>query len=188
MSALRKLDHDEVDKIIDFRNSWTRHGVISEQIKRDLHITCDCLLDIANPYKITISSNWLYFYTNNPEDIESLAKTSPMKLLGKISEVEITHAQDAIGLKNPRHLFRTYVHSHRPTQAQRDSLREFLRHNKKYVRTSPSLKDFLSPKSKSLWMMNYFFIDHSDMKMVTALALMNPKLIRKTMPIVKVNS
>ena len=82
-------------------------------------------------------------------------------------------------------LFRS---SHRPTDHQRDFLRDFLHHNQQDVRASQGLKDFLKPKNNRLWMMDYYFVDHNDMKMVTALALMNPKLVRKTLPIVKVNN
>jgi hypothetical protein len=188
ISAIRQLDHQAIDRHIRYRNSWHNRDVVSDDVKHQLHVTCDHLLLLKNPFKTMISMNWLYFYTNHPQDIDHLATLSPMHKLGATTKIEITHTSDTIGLKNPRHAFRTYVQGHRPTEHQREHLRDFIQHNREDLRASPGLKDFLNPKSKRFWMMDYYFIDHNDMKMVTALALMNPKLIRKTMPIVKVNN
>lgn len=188
ISALRELDHQAIDRHVGYRNTWRNRDIITSDVIHQLHVTCNHLQSLQNPFKTMISMNWLYFYTNHVEDIDHLATLSPMKKLGSTTQVEITHARNSIGLKNPRHTFRTYVQSHRPTDHQRGFLRDFLQHNQSELRASQGLKDFLDPKSKRFWMMDYYFIDHNDMKMVTALALMNPKLVRKTMPIVKVNN
>lgn len=188
ISVIRKLDAEVIDESISYRNAWRNRELITDDMKHQLHATANHLLALKNPFKTMISMSWLYFYTNNPEDIDHLARFSPLQKLGKTTRVEITHARDTIGLKNPQHVYRTYVQSHKPTDHQREFLRDFVKHNKNEIRISPGLKDFLNPKSKRHWMMDYYFIDHNDMKMVTALALMNPKLVRKTMPIIKVNN
>ena len=188
ISALRELDHHAIDRAVGYRNNWRNRDVITDDVKHQLHATCNHLLTLKNPFKTMISMHWLYFYTNHAEDIEHLTALSPMRKQGSTTKIKITHAQNTIGLKNPQHAFRTYVQSHRPTDHQRDFLRDFLHHNQQDVRASQGLKDFLKPKNNRLWMMDYYFVDHNDMKMVTALALMNPKLVRKTLPIVKVNN
>lgn len=188
ISAIRELDHAAIDRHIGYRNAWRQRDIINSDSIHQLHVTCNHLLRLKNPFKTMISMNWLYFYTNHTEDIDYLATLSPMIKLGATTRVEITHARDSIGLKNPQHTFRTYVKSHRPTDHQREFLRDFIQHNREEIRASQGLKDFLNPKSKRFWMPDYCFIDHNDMKIVTALALMNPKLVRKTMPIVKINN
>jgi hypothetical protein len=188
ISAIRQLDHLLIDRYVGYRNAWRNRDIITDDVVHQLHVTCNHLLTLKNPFKTMISMNWLYFYTNHPEDIDYLATLSPMVKLGATTRVEVTHSRDTIGLKHPKHTFRTYVQSHKPTDHQKEFLRDFIKHNQGEIRVSQGLKDFLNPKSKRFWMMDYYFVDHNDMKIVTALALMNPKLVRKTMPIVKINN
>jgi hypothetical protein len=187
-SALRILDHHAIDKTLDFRTSWSTHHVPHDD-RVAVHQACDSLLNIKNPYKTMVSYNWIYFYTNDIRDIDYLIATSQMRHIGEITTVEITHEKDTIGLKNPKYAYRTYIRSHRPTEQQIESLREFIKHGEQEIRASVGLREFLNrSKNRRYWMSDYYFVDHNDMKMVTALALMNPKLVRKTMPIVKVNN
>lgn len=186
-SALRELNHESVDLTLNKRSNWGNKTITSDD-RKNVHETCATLLGLQNPYKTMISMNWLYFYTNNLSDIDSLCANTPMEKLGHVSEVVITHPKNTIGLKNPKHAYRTYVRSHRPTDQQKESLREFVKHNKKFIKISQGLRNFLKAKQPRYYMSDYYFIDHNDMKMVTALALMNPGLVRKTMPIVQINS
>lgn len=187
INVIRKLDYEAIEETIGYRNSWRSHEIITEDIRHQLHATANHLLSLQNPYKTMISMSWLYFYTNHPEDIDRLANFSPLQKLGATSRVEITHGRDTIGLKNPCHAYRTYVRNHKTTEHEREYLRDFAKHNEDELRLSPGLKEFLHPKTKTFWMMDYYFIDHNDMKIATALALMNPKLVRKTLPIVRIN-
>lgn len=186
-SCLRDLDHDKINKVLSYRAAWTTNRV--QDYEQDaVHQACDCLLAVKNPYKIMVSYNWIYFYTNDVADIDYLSAVSPMTRIGDITTVKITYPKDCVGLRRPKHAFRTYVKSHNPTPEQKESLREFIKNNRKEIKASPALADFLTTKSYRSWMMDYFYFDHSDMRMVTALALLNPKLIRKTLPIVQVNN
>ena len=186
-SALRELDHDKIEKTLAFRAAWTTNRV-QDYEREAVHTACDCLLAINRPYKTMISYNWISFYTNDVADIDYLEATKSMRRIGDITTGEITHPKNTIGLKFPKHKFRTYVKSHKPTPEQCESLREFLKHNKADLKPSTGLKEFLSPKSQRYWMSDYFYVDHNDMRIVTALALINPALIRKTLPIVQVNN
>lgn len=184
-SALRSLDAKSIDRTIAFRNNWRAR--IDEHDRRKLHETAVHLTSLSNPYKTNISYNWIYFYTNSTKDIDFLATQTSLTKQGKTREAVVTHNKDVVGLRNPKHTFRTYIKSHRPEPHQRESLSSFVDNNSAEIRVSPGLRDFLKDK-KLLWLSDGYFIDHNDMRMVTALALINPKLIRKTLPIVQVNS
>lgn len=186
-SALRELDHNKISQTLFFRSSWS-NKVIPDTDMQNVHNTCDSLLALENPFKTMVSVNWVYFYTNDIADIDYLCANTAMQQSGSIHQVVITHPKNTIGLKNPKHAYRTFVRSHKPTDQQKQSLQAFIKHNKKYIKVSNGLKDFLRSKHHRYYMADYYYIDHSDMKMVTALALMNPGLVRKTMPIVQVNS
>jgi len=185
---LRELDHDKIDQVIAWRHTWLqyRRNSISSDAKEDLHTVCDQLQALPNPYKKVIYQNYIHIYTNSVEDIAALSQ-GPMVLRGT-TRANITHPKDTVGLQNPRHKFRTYVRSHKPTPEQTQNLASFISAAGADIRPSPGLKEFLGPKNRRMWMSDYYFVDHNEMSMVTALALMNPKLVRKTMPIVKVNN
>lgn len=187
-SCLRDLDHDKINEVIEWRRGWLqyRRNEMSESTKEHLHTVCDQLLSLPTPYKKVIYQNYIYVYTNSVEDIVALS-AGPLSLRGT-AQVNITHPKDTVGLKNPRHKFRTYVWSHKPTPEQMQNLASFVSAAGADIRPSPGLKEFLNPRNKRYWMSDYYFIDHNEMSLVTALALMNPKLVRKTMPIVKVNN
>lgn len=184
-SALRDLDARSIDRAVDFRNNWRFR--ISVEERQQLHEVAGYLTSLTNPFKTNISFNWIYFYTNNLEDIKLLATKSPLAKQGKIREAVITHSKDVVGLRNPQHLYRTYIKSHKPEPHQRESLKAFVENNGTEIRVSPGLRDFLKD-NKRYWLNDGYFIDHNDERMITALALINPNLIRKTLPIVQVNS
>ena len=187
-SALRKLNHGEIDKTVYFRNSWTKNRV-SDETKNRLHAICDQFHALKNPFKLTISSNWIYFYTSNLEDIDELALGAIGKpLWGEITKVNVTHGKNEVGLQNPFFKFRTYVREHKPSPQEIENLTTFVESAAGELRASPGLVEFLKKSGQRVWINNGYFFDHNEMNMVTALALINPKLIRKTMPIVKVNS
>ena len=184
-SALRSLEPKNIDRTIDFRNNW-KFRVTNDE-RQCLHETAGYLRSLKNSFKTSISYNWIYFYTNHLSDIDFLATQSPMTKNGRTRQAVVTHSKDVVGLRNPKHLFRTYVKSHKPEPHQRESLASFLYNNQQEIRISPGFRDFLKD-SRRMWLGDSYFIDHNDMRLVTALALINPNLIRKTLPIVQVNN
>ena len=184
-SCLRKLDHDEIDGSVAWRARWNRTAQDLAVITMDLHTVCNQLNDLKNPYKKVIYQNWVYVYTSEFNDIVKLS-LGPMILRGT-SQANITHPKNTVGLKNPRHKFRTYIRAHKPTPEQKQYLATFIAAAGDDVRAGPGLKEFLK-SNKYHWMQEHYFVDHNEMSMATALALINPKFIRKTMPIVQVNS
>lgn len=187
-SVLRKLDHGEIDRCIEFRNLWTKNRIIPEQITQ-LHDVCDQLLALKNPFKTMISGAWIYFYTNDLKDIDELAVgIIGQPLWGEITQANVTHSKGEIGLKNPRFKYRTFICDHKPTQQEIDSLKAFVEAAQEDLRASPGMVEFLKHHQRRSWIPDGYFFDHNEMSMATALALINPKLIRKTMNIVQVNS
>lgn len=184
-SCLRTLNHEDIDKTLSYRSSWKWKEITPEVIQR-VHTACDDLLAIADPHKITVTGNWIYFYTNTLTDIQQLSN-GVMSQKGPIGRAVITHDKGTIGHKNPKFKFRTYFHSHRPTADQVLQLNNFVSNCQSEIGISPGLRDWLNQKNP-LWIMDHYYIDHNDMKFVTMMALVNPKLVRKTKPIVQINN
>ncbi len=188
---MRTLSYENIQVTIEFRTRYRRDAV-SDRVRDDLYTVCDQFLALTNPYKkILYGNSWIYFYTNELSDIISLAQ-GPMRLNPQISQAEITHDKNTIPLLNPRHQFRTYFRSRKLDERQFNALSEFLDSNQEYIKTSEGMKLFFKrnrqQKSRwSLWTMDYYYVDHSDMKFVTALSLITPGLVSKTKQIVMVN-
>ncbi len=190
VSCLRKLDHKEIDNVLNVRELWAsrRDRVITFDHRANCHIVADQLLNLKNPFKhVIMGNNWLYFYTGNLEDIETLSQ-GPMKRVATVSQATVVCPKNTIGLKDPKHQFRTYFKAHSPTEQQIRNLDDFIDANQEYIKPSNGLKSFFKRSNSYAWILDYHYIDHNDMKMVTALALLNPKLVRKTKQIVKINN
>lgn len=189
-SCLRKLDHKEIDNVLNFRDLWAskRYRNITFDDRANCHIVADQLINLKNPFKhVIMGNNWLYFYTCNLEDIETLSQ-GPMKRIATVGQATVICPKNTIGLKDPKYKFRTYFRSHSPTAQQIRTLDDFIDANREDVKPSIGLQTFFKRVKGYAWILDYHYIDHNDMKMVTALALLNPRLVRKTKQIVKVNN
>lgn len=186
-SCLRANDHSVIDSILAMRMRWPRsNDIIDETVVRNVHQVFDQLLGVQNDYKKTISSHWLYFYTNHIEDIETL-NTGPMRQVGNVGQANVTRQHGTVSQVNPKYQYRTYCFSHKPTQYQMESLKQFVKNSGSDIKVSPGFRDCING-SKYIWIMDHYFIDYNDTKIQTMLALINPRLIRKTMPIVRINN
>jgi hypothetical protein len=186
-SSLRGATHAEIDRTLDVRAHWRRnYDIISQEVKDNVHAAFDHLDNLPNPYKRTIFSDWVYFYTNHVEDIENLAQ-GPMSQRGPVTEAVITHEYGTLGRIDPKYKYRTYFTSHKPTAEQLETFRQFIRNCEDDVKVSPGFRLWLT-SGRVRWIMDHHYIDHNDMKMLTMIALISPKLIRKTKPIVKINN
>lgn len=183
-SALRKLNHEWITEALSMRSQWGwKH--ITPNVTQAAHDACDALLSISNPHKITIYSDWIYFYTNDLADIEKLTQASMIQY-GQIGRAVITHNKGTIGHLNPKHKYRTYLRSHKPTQEQVTSLRQLVENSEDEIKISPGLRSWFE-QTRYVWTWDHFYVDHNDMKIVTMLALINPKFVRQTKPIVRIN-
>lgn len=169
------------------RSMWAwKHIEINDNIKKNVHTAFDQLKNITNPYKKTVYSNWVYFYTNDVDDINSLTN-GPMKQVGSITQAVITHERGTVGHLDPKYKYRTYFTSHRPTPEQIETFHQFVTNCGDDVKISPGFKEWLNSNHR-YWVLDHHYIDHNDTKILTMIALINPRLIRKTKPIVKVNN
>ena len=183
-TALRKLDHAWITETLSMRAQWGWKN-ITLNVTQAAHDACDALLSTTSPYKITIYSDWVYFYTNDLDDIEKLKQASMIQY-GQIGRAVITHNKGTIGHLNPKHKYRTYLRSHKPTQEQVTSLRQLVTNSGDEIKISPGLRSWFE-QTRYVWTWDHFYVDHNDMKIVTMLALINPKFVRQTKPIVRIN-
>jgi hypothetical protein len=200
-SCLRVLDHAGMDDLIDRRQQWReisrqrwvtsrqKYGItlgknqrdITEKTREDLHVLADVLLQTSCKFKLVVSVDQGYIYTNDLELIDQV-DVLPQLQYKSYTQAVIHRRKNTIKLKKSPHSFRSYFRMIKMTAQQKDQLHDFLHGQRQLVRLSPALQIWMDqPFNRS---QDYFFVDHSTESWLTMLALVAPGLIRKTVPII----
>jgi hypothetical protein len=182
-AALRgPLTHDAVSSFIGRRNinamAWRREPITDDWAAK-LHDMCDILAGFKEPCRLTVHTDWLYVYTNNLGDLESIIAFDPH---GNGVRARVELPRDVVLLENPQHQYRSYFRGRMLNQEQGQALRRFLLNRGDCYRLTPGLHDRLST-SRHVYVQDHFFIDHNDLRDIQMLSLVAPGIIRKTLPI-----
>ncbi len=200
-SALRELDHARIDDVIERRKAWRevaqqrwvnghqKHGTIMSrrwrditvQTQTDLHSLAEILLTTPASYKLVVSVNQGYVYTNELVLINQLDAMTELKHK-TYAQARIIRPKNTIQLKNPRHEHRTYFRSIKLSALEKQILIDFLQNQQAHTRMSPGLKNWINdPFTRT---QDYFFVDHNGLSWLSMLSLVRPGIIRKTLQIV----
>jgi hypothetical protein len=201
VSCLRQLDHVSIDDNMERRKQWREiaqqrwvngrqnHGTIlrrrwqaiTENTVTDLHTLAEQLLTTQAEYKLVVSVNQGYVYTNNLILIDQLS-AMPELTCKTYTQALVTRPKNTIALRNPQHRFRSYFKLLKLTEKQKENLMDFLHNQKDQVRKSPALdRWFDQPFNRT---QDYFFVDHNTESWLTMLSLVHPGIVRKTMHII----
>lgn len=201
ISCLRDLDHTCIDDVVERRKAWREvarqrwmkgqrsHGTImsrhwreiTDQTRDDLHSLADVLLTTSVPYKLVVSVDQGYVYTNDMPLIDQLV-AMPQLSCKTLAQAKIVRAKNTIQLKNPQYEYRTYFRSIKLTSQEKQVLIDFLQNQQSHTRMSPGLKNWVDdPFART---QDYFFVDHVGSSWLSMLSLVRPGLIRKTLQIV----
>ena len=193
--ALRRLDHDWIDRVIRTRRAWGQRPLlnlggswrngwepvqISEQDVMVLHAMCDFLLTDITPRKIMISDNHLYVYANDPAIYQRILDHGLARLT-QLSEVQLTGTPNTVRLRCSAHGMRSYLRGRKLDPTLADSVRKWLTAQES-AKLSPSLRYWC--ENQGTWLYTYYFLDHDDMATVNMLQILAPGIIRCTLPIV----
>jgi hypothetical protein len=200
-SCLRELTHEAIDSTIERRRTWQeiaqhrwkksnnafgnilsrRTRAITDTTVENLHNLAEVLLTSTVDFKLVVSINHGYVYTNDQYLIDQLADLEYLKQK-TYTQAVIARPKNTIELRKPRHKFRSYFNTTKITAEQKSHLVDFLK-NQTDVRTSPSLTHWLDSAFHRT--QDYFFIDYNHESWLTMLGLVRPGLIRKTMQIIQ---
>lgn len=193
--ALRRLDHDWIDRVIRIRRLWGQRPMmnyggswrngwepvrITDEDVRALHSMCDFLLIDTAPRKIMISDNHLYVYANNPAIYQRIVNAG-LASLTELSEVQLTGSANTITLRRSDHAMRSYFRAKKLETATAISVRKWLMAQQS-VRLSPSLRYWCENEGR--WLFTYYFMDHDRGSTTDMLNLIAPGIIRCTLPII----
>jgi len=180
--------HDAIDRSIEIRRVWRSLGnrtdsEITDKHIKNLHRVHDHFFSATNePFKMTVSGNQIWIYTNNLEFLHSFNQL-PGVVWPTYSQAVIDRPLDTIRLKEPKHTQRTYLRDQAITAEQRQRLRDFFNNYHDSIRLSPSLNKWIV-YATGRRIFGYYFVDHDDDGWLVLLNLLQPGLVRKTVQII----
>jgi hypothetical protein len=201
VSCLRQLDHASIDNAMENRRQWReiaqqrwvngrqKHGVIlrrswkeiTEKTVTDLHTVAEQLLTTQSEYKLVVSVNQGYVYTNDLDLIDQLS-VMPELAYKTYTQAQVTRPKNTIQLQNSKYKFRTYFRNLKLPTEQKDQIMDFLHNQRDQIRIGPALDRWFDlPFNRS---QEYFFVDHDTESWLTMLSLVHPGIVRKTMHII----
>lgn len=202
VTALRELDHNWIDIMIERRRAWREIGIqrhaniknhnriilgknpkpqITDEEQKNLHDLADVLLATGSKFKLVTSQHWAWVYTNDMVLINEISEL-PFIVLPSYSQAQVSRPQNTIKLKKTKYAHRTYFKSVKLTDAHIENLKNFFDNQKNTIRLSPALTSFFSSDFSRT--MDHYFIDHNSEQLLTMMSLIHPGLIRKTMSLI----
>ena len=193
--ALRRLDHDWIDRVIRMRRLWGQRPMlnyggswrngwepvrIAEEDVLALHAMCDFLLADATPRKIMISNDNLYVYANDPAIYQRI-QDHGLARFTELSEVQLTGIPGTVHLRRSDYRMRSYMRSRKLETATATSVRKWLAAQES-IKLSPSLRYWCENEGR--WLFTYYFLDHASTSTLAMLQLNAPEIVRCTLPII----
>lgn len=201
-NVLRDLDHETIDATIVKRRIWremaeqrwakaklnhvttiwrTNWKKINEQTVANLHDMADTLLESKDDYKLVVTVDQGWVYTNSLNLIQKL-DTKDYFFSKSYSQAIIDRPRDTIRLKHSPHKYRSYIRHVKLHLNQKEHLQDFFYNHGQDIRVSPAFSCwFDQPWNRT---QDWFFIDYDSPQWLTMLGLVCPGLIRKTVQII----
>ena len=196
LSALRGKTHSSVDHALDgrlwarqvnFGGSWLMRSdipQITDELRSDCHLLCAFFINVPNDFKLTISMDTGYFYTNHLQDITDLLNF-PQVMMEQLREAVVDIPKDTIVIKNSKYLLRTYFKSqHLSNNEQKNNLKKLLL-NQSNIRLSPGLDEWFTKYEFSKYIAENYFVDYNDIGIITLIRLVCPVKIKHTLNIIR---
>jgi hypothetical protein len=189
ISDIRGLDLQSTKKLIEYRSSSRfLQGHYTPNVITNIYAALNFFAAESNPFKLTLSGNWAYIYTNDATLAKRLISACPAAKVRFVKQAEVSQPRDAVMLSHSNFAYRTYLRSMWVDDQQIVNLDSFFT-TQNNVNVSPckSFQKFLKSNKayKSHWLANHYFIDHNDPGYPLMLSLVLPRVVRKTLPIVQ---
>lgn len=155
----------------------------TQACREDLVDLAVAVLSQGAGVRFVVTKNQGYLYSNDVAGLHTIAKKHYMQST-TLREAVIDRPRNTVRLKKSQHLLRTYFNNSRLTAENKARLINFFNNNVNEIRYSPSLADWVSPKSNWHWVSDHLFFDHNDTKLLLMLGLVCPGIVKKTLDII----
>jgi hypothetical protein len=163
------------------QNNFVRpHSPITDTTRETLYAFADFLKLSTDTYKMVISMNQCWIYSNSTTLLERIDRL-PFVRNSKFTQAKIVRPRNTVALKTPTHKYRSYFRAVKLTGSEQQRILTFLQ-GQTDVRTSPALTQWIAEPFYRT--QDYFFVDYNSESWHTMLSLVRPGLIRKTVQLV----
>lgn len=198
VNVLREQTHKSIDsalsnrqklrqRMLDRGHGWTGNKrLITDGIRDNCHRLLNELEDLKSKFKLYISVDWMYIYTNDLDDLRRIEKLDFLIPLS-LKEAKINRPKGTVILKKSKYTKRSYFRAQKLTDVDRDNLINFLS-NQKDLRMAPSLNGWVTADDcvyRKNYLLDGFFIDHHSDVIITMLGLIIENPVRKTITIIQ---
>jgi hypothetical protein len=203
VTVLRDLNHETIDQTVEKRKIWremaeqrwshnnqlfdlatslrTHWSKISVDAVNNLHDLADTLLESKHDYKLVVTVNQGWLYTNHVALIQQVDQKNYLSYKS-YSQAQIDRPKNTVKLKNSPYQYRSYIRHTVLQTTEKDNLQQFFYNNKNTIRVSPAFARWFD--QSYIRTQDWFFIDHDSPQWLTMLSLVRPGLIRKTVQII----
>lgn len=185
---IRGLDRVVTQRLIEYKSaSKFLQGRYTSEVIKNIYTTLDFFINETEPFKLTLSGNWAYIYTNDDAFAKRLIAACPGVHLRYVKQAKLTQPRDAVLLNESKFAYRTYLRSMWVDDHQLTSLDSFFTAQQEQLQPCKSLKMFLKSNTayRNHWLASHYFVDHNDPGYCLMLNLVVPRAVRKTLPIVQ---
>lgn len=194
LSAIRDRSHKIIDRVCEarqnlnarmknFGGSWMHSHTrpITDDVIVNLHNFLDWMLSLNDSYKLKISQDVGYFYTNSDDHVQDLHSLEYIKI-HNAKQVHVDVPPNSIRIKKSKYLFRTYFKNQSLNNDDKERLYALLQNQP--VRLGPSLSEWFHRYTFSKYVCDNFFIDHNDENIILLLGLASSIKIKRTVNII----
>lgn len=194
VTCLRRLDHKYIDHVLNVRKKYSAIGSwvpsrgrssvrITDETVANLHKLCDVLTAVNHKFKLVVEFGNMRLYTNDCALFDEIAASDVKFNFVHFKQAVIDRPRNSVKLKNPRHLYRSYLSQIKLSDQEKRAIVRFLQNNSDSLRLSPCLSRWTTESFK--WVYSHYFIDYNDHSNALMLNLIRPGLIKKTVDILK---
>lgn len=165
---------------------------LTDQALKDLLQLASVLHPHVAHSKLQIYGDWGYLYSNDVEFLIEVANL-PTIYHKSLCEAEPVYDPGSVGLRNPNRSWRSYFRETRLDLERGAKLKNFLLQQQD-IDLCPSLKQWTTNEKQhrytrsSDYVARHWFLDHDESGILLMIELVCPNVIRKTLPIIKVNN
>lgn len=190
-SSLRHKSHKTIDLCYDtktwmrdvnyggsWRNGFRLSRPITPTMRDNCHLALDELQAITVAYKLVISEDFGYIYTNDLGIFANLSN-SPGVTVEEVKKASLDRPRDTLIVKNSKHQKRTYFKNQHIKITQKDQLYKFLS-GRDEIRLGPGFVEWFEKFPNNKYICDNYFIDYNDDGFLTMLGLVSPIKIKRT--------
>lgn len=195
--TLKTRDADTLAQKIAMRIGWAHwQQRYTTSVVANLETSLSYINSISQPFKLVVAGNWATIYTNHANLANEFVAACSFVSRTRIRQAVVDRPRDTVLLTNPTHSFRSYFKAQWFPNHKLQPLCDFFAAQAGEIVPCGAFGRFLNKRGNARvgtaadhWLPDYYYVEYSDTRYATMMALMMPRCFRKTMTVApRINS